>query len=250
MSSTDALRAIFNEFSTLPDEPLDVSPWLERLAASTGLADVYGEAGADGARAFARALDAAEPLGATRREFHIPTAGAQATEAVYLTGHSLGLQPTSTAAAVKVELDKWAARGVAGHFEGALPWASCEEAVVELLGELVGAKNAKLEVAAMNSLTVNLHFLMAAFYRPTATRAAILIEAGAFPSDRYAVASQVRAAAPLPLSAQRTRSHRQSPCYFSFTPPPGPFTDAALHLAHSRVRVNLNPCGVCVSGVW
>lgn len=185
-------RAVFDEFAALPAEPPDVAPWLARLAASTGASDPFGEQGVEGARVFALALDAADPLSAMRHQFHIPKARDDAaTDSVYLTGHSLGLQPVSTAAAVQAELDKWAARGVAGHFEGDLPWASCEEKLVDLLGELVGARNPQLEVAGMNSLTVNLHFLMAAFYRPVAGRAGILIEAGAFPSDRYAVASQI-----------------------------------------------------------
>ncbi len=111
---------------------------------------------------------------------------------VYLAGHSLGLMPASTPAAVKEQLDKWQASGVRGHFEQPLPWAQCEEALTPLLGDLVGAARPEIEVAAMNSLTVNLHLLMAAFYRPSAGRAAILIEAGAFPSDRYAVASQIK----------------------------------------------------------
>jgi kynureninase len=187
-----AARAVFDDFAALPAEPRDLAPWLARLAASTGAADPFGEEDADNARAFALALDAADPLSAMRRQFHIPKAKDDATtDTVYLTGHSLGLQPVSTAAAVQAELDKWAARGVAGHFEGDLPWASCEEKLVDLLGELVGARHPQLEVAGMNSLTVNLHFLMAAFYRPVAGRAGILIEAGAFPSDRYAVASQI-----------------------------------------------------------
>ena len=113
------------------------------------------------------------------------------TEQVYLTGNSLGLQPKSTAAAVTAELQKWAAIGVGGHFTGDLPWAQCEEKLPELLGEVVGAEDAELEVAAMNTLTVNLHMLMAAFYRPSGERSTIIIEAGAFPSDRYAVASQL-----------------------------------------------------------
>jgi kynureninase len=190
--AADGARSVFDDFAALPAEPPDVAPWLTRLAASTGATDPFGQQSAEAARAFALALDAANPLSSVRGQFHIPKAGNDATrDAVYLTGHSLGLQPVSTAAAVQAELDKWAAKGVAGHFEGDLPWASCEEKLVDLLGELVGARNPQLEVAGMNSLTVNLHFLMAAFYRPVAGRAGILIEAGAFPSDRYAVASQI-----------------------------------------------------------
>ena len=142
--------------------------------------------------AFAAAIDAAEPLRGMRGEFHIPPVDGGGEEQAYLAGNSLGLLPKATEAGVKAELDKWAARGVMGHFEGALPWATCEDAIPPLVAELVGAKHPQLEVGAMNSLTVNLHLLMAAFYRPTDGRAAIIIEAGAFPSDRYAVGSQIR----------------------------------------------------------
>ena len=140
--------------------------------------------------AFAKSMDAADELHKFRSEFHMPL-HSDGSEQVYLTGNSLGLQPKSTAAAVTAELQKWAAIGVGGHFTGDLPWAQCEEKLPELLGEVVGAEDAELEVAAMNTLTVNLHMLMAAFYRPSGERSTIIIEAGAFPSDRYAVASQL-----------------------------------------------------------
>ena len=138
-------------------------------------------------------FDAAEPLRHMRGDFHIPLCDdGSGVQQAYLAGNSLGLLPKSTEAGVKGELDKWAARGVMGHFEGALPWATCEDASPPLVAELVGPKHPALEVGAMNSLTVNLHMLMAAFYRPSDGRAAIIIEAGAFPSDRYAVGSQIR----------------------------------------------------------
>ena len=140
--------------------------------------------------AFAAALDDAHPL-SHRNAFHVPAHDA-GNEQAYMAGNSLGLMPKRLAGEVGAEMDKWAARGVMGHFEGALPWATCEEALPPLLADLVGAKDPALEIGAMNSLTVNLHLLMAAFYRPSEGRAAILIEAGAFPSDRYAVGSQIR----------------------------------------------------------
>ena len=118
---------------------------------------------------FAKSMDAADELHKFRSEFHKPL-HSDGTEQVYLTGNSLGLQPKSTAAAVTAELQKWAAIGVGGHFTGDLPWAQCEEKLPELLGEVVGAEDAELEVAAMNTLTVNLHMLMAAFYRPSGER--------------------------------------------------------------------------------
>jgi kynureninase len=129
-----------------------------------------------------------------RGDFHIPPDEATGGEQAYFAGNSLGLQPKGTAAVVKAELAKWAGRGVMGHFEGLLPWATCEDALAAPLAEIIGVppELASLEVGAMNSLTVNLHLLMCAFYRPSEGRAAILIEAGAFPSDRYAVGSQIR----------------------------------------------------------
>ena len=140
--------------------------------------------------AFAAGVDASEPLRAFRSQFHIPPDGSG--QQAYMAGNSLGLMPKDTQTVVQGELDKWARHGVGGHFLGELPWASCEDALPPLLAELVGAKDASLEIGAMNSLTVNLHLLMAAFYRPSAGRGAILIEADAFPSDRYAVGSQIR----------------------------------------------------------
>jgi len=161
----------------------DGRAWLEVLSSAAALPlDSSG---------FADALDASEPLRGFRARFHIPPHGVGGQQA-YMAGNSLGLMPRDAPTAVQREMDKWASRGVSGHFEGALPWAKCEDALPPLLAELVGAKDATLEVAAMNSLTVNLHLLMAAFYKPTAGRAHIIIEADAFPSDRYAVASQIR----------------------------------------------------------
>lgn len=126
-------------------------------------------------------LDAADPLAYIRREFSFPRAAP-----VYMCGHSLGLMPRRAAELVHEELDAWAKLGERGHFEGPR-WLSYHTRVRQSLASLVGAK--PLEVVAMNSLTVNLHLLLASFYRPTPTRATIVIEAHAFPSDRYAVQS-------------------------------------------------------------
>jgi kynureninase len=136
----------------------------------------------------ALALDAADPLARFRSEFHIPMLHGR--EQRYFCGNSLGLQPKATAAAVLTELEDWAAYGVEAHFRGRNPWMPYHHQLREPLAALVGAE--PIEVVAMNSLTVNLHLLMASFYRPTAERPAILIEAGAFPSDRHAVESQLR----------------------------------------------------------
>lgn len=138
--------------------------------------------------AHARALDTADPLRAFRDEFHIPMHGSG--EQRYFCGNSLGLQPKAVRPALIDELDDWAKLGVEGHFHGKHPWMPYHSFVRESLATCVGAS--PTEVVAMNTLSVNLHLLMVSFYRPTAGRNAIVIEAGAFPSDRYAVESQIR----------------------------------------------------------
>lgn len=136
----------------------------------------------------ARALDAADPLSRFRAQFHIPQhAGA---DCIYLTGNSLGLQPKAAAAALQTELDSWAEHGVEGHFRGVHPWAEYHERFARGLAHLTGAQ--EQEVVAMNALTTNLHLLLVSFYRPEGTRRKILAEAKAFPSDRYALVSQIR----------------------------------------------------------
>jgi kynureninase len=140
-------------------------------------------------RSFAEQQDRADPLAKLRNEFRIPRR-TDGSEQVYLCGHSLGLQPKAVAAIVKEELDNWADRAVEGHFESQRPWLSYHECFAPSLARLVGAQ--PLEVVAMNTLTVNLHLMLATFYRPTRERRKILIEKHAFSSDRYAVASQVR----------------------------------------------------------
>jgi kynureninase len=139
-------------------------------------------------RAFAEALDRADALGAYRSRFHIPPRE-DGAEAIYFCGNSLGLQPKSARAYVEEVLDAWARLGVRGHFEGRHPWLPYHEFATGKLARLVGVLPS--EVAAMNSLTVNLHLLMVSFYRPTPERHKILIEEHAFPSDRYAMASQI-----------------------------------------------------------
>ncbi|HKU13694.1 MAG TPA: kynureninase [Steroidobacteraceae bacterium] len=140
-------------------------------------------------RSFAEQQDRADALAKMRDAFRIPVR-ADGTEHVYLCGHSLGLQPKAVGAVVQEELDSWAQRAVDGHFESARPWLTYHERFAASLARLVGAQ--PLEVVAMNTLTVNLHLMLATFYRPTRERPKILIEKHAFSSDRYAVASQVR----------------------------------------------------------
>jgi kynureninase len=136
----------------------------------------------------AAARDATDALAPFRAEFLIPPHGEG--EQLYFCGNSLGLQPRATRQALVDELDDWAGLGVEAHFHGKHPWMPYHAEVREHLAEVVGALPG--EVVAMNSLTVNLHLMMVSFYRPTSERPAILIEKNAFPSDRYAVESQVR----------------------------------------------------------
>jgi kynureninase len=138
--------------------------------------------------AWAQAQDAADPLRAFRDEFLIPPHEDGDTR--YFCGNSLGLQPRAVREAIHAELDYWGELGVEGHFKGRLPWMDYHEFVRDHLAEVVGAQPD--EVVAMNTLGVNLHLMMVSFYRPTPDRHAILIEAGAFPTDRYAVESQIR----------------------------------------------------------
>jgi len=138
---------------------------------------------------FSLGLDASDPLSRLRERFEIP-AGEDGRPQIYLCGHSLGLMPKTARAAVEQELDDWGRLGVAGHFEATTPWYSYHERFRDQGASLVGARPG--EVVMMNSLTVNLHLMLMTFYRPTARRHAVLIEADAFPSDRYAVTSWIR----------------------------------------------------------
>ncbi len=139
--------------------------------------------------AAALALDAADPLAAFRDEFHLP-AGRDGSPQIYLAGNSLGAAPRAAADVVNAELERWAHLGVAGHFAGPSAWVSYHGLLAGSLGRLVGGR--PHEVVAMNSLTVNLHLLMVSFYDPSAARHKILIEEHAFPSDHFAVESQIR----------------------------------------------------------
>ncbi|WP_240099368.1 kynureninase [Thermomonas flagellata] len=138
--------------------------------------------------AHAAALDAADPLRGFRDEFHLPLQAGMPL--AYFVGNSLGLQPKGARAHVEQVLEKWATEAVEGHFTGEAQWMDYHALVRDGLARVVGAQPS--EVVAMNSLTVNLHLLLVSFYRPTRERPAILLEAGSFPSDRYALESQVR----------------------------------------------------------
>jgi kynureninase len=136
---------------------------------------------------YAKKLDQEDPLAKFRDQFHFPTQ-ASGEPHIYLCGNSLGLQAKGVRADIDQELEDWANLGVEGHFDGRDPWYSYHEQFSEHLTEVVGALPD--EIVVMNSLTTNLHLMMVSFYRPTKERYKILIEAGAFPSDHYAVDSQ------------------------------------------------------------
>ena len=138
---------------------------------------------------WAGVMDARDPLAHFRERFHIPRMKS-GEECIYLCGHSLGLQPKSARTYIEQELRDWADLGVEGHFHAKNPWVPYHRLLTEQTAALVGAKPD--EVVVMNSLTVNLHLMMASFYRPDQQRHKILIERGAFPSDQYAVNSQIR----------------------------------------------------------
>lgn len=137
---------------------------------------------------FAKLLDAQDVLAKYRQQFYFPKLNGK--EAIYLTGNSLGLQPKTALAALEQELEDWKNYGVEGHFHGKNPWFHYHKFLTEKAAKVVGAL--PHEVVVMNNLTVNLHLMMVSFYRPTATRYKIIMEAGAFPSDQYAMESQVR----------------------------------------------------------
>jgi kynureninase len=137
---------------------------------------------------FAIAMDESDPLAGYRHKFCFPKT-ASGENCVYLSGHSLGLQPASVHDYIEGELRDWAQLGVEAHFRARHPWMPYHRLLTEQTAELVGAK--PLEVIVMNSLTVNLHLMMVSFYRPTRHRFKIVIEHGAFPSDQYAVKSQI-----------------------------------------------------------
>lgn len=138
--------------------------------------------------AFAQHLDREDPLRSYRDQFLFPQH--QGRPVLYFCGNSLGLQPKSVRTALLAELDQWETHGVEGHFRGEHPWMYYHKFLTSQTARLVGAL--PHEVVVMNTLTVNLHLMMVSFYRPTRERYKIVMEAGAFPSDQYAVESQVR----------------------------------------------------------
>jgi kynureninase len=176
----------------------------------------------------ARRLDREDKLRDFRDKFWIPRRSDGADQ-LYFAGNSLGLQPRALEAEMLAELKTWQEYGVEGHFEGPSPWVSYHERLREPLAELTGAQ--PQEVVAMNSLTVNLHLMMVSFYRPEGRRRRILIEQQAFPSDRYAVESQIR-------------FHGLEPadCLVELAPEPG-----ERHIEESRIEAWLKDHGDTVA---
>jgi len=137
---------------------------------------------------FAKELDGEDPVREFRDKFHLPL-GKDGQPLIYFAGNSLGLMPKAARQIVEEELDNWASLGVDAHHATGTPWYSYHEALREPTARLAGAK--PVEVIYMNSLTVNLHLMLATFYRPTKSRFKILMEEPAFPSDTYAVKTQI-----------------------------------------------------------
>lgn len=138
---------------------------------------------------FAKDCDKNDSLAAFREEFIFPVNEKNQSQ-IYFCGNSLGLQPKSAKEALNIELEDWGKWGVEGHFHGRKPWFHYHKFLTEKAADVVGAK--PIEVVVMNQLTVNLHLLLVSFYRPTKEKYKIIMEAGAFPSDMYAIESQVK----------------------------------------------------------
>jgi len=138
---------------------------------------------------YAQELDKNDELAHYKNQFYIPK-DKEGNDWLYFTGNSLGLQPKTTKDYINQELEDWKNFGVEGHSEAKTPWLPYHEFLTKNMAAVVGAK--PIEVVIMNTLTTNLHLLMVSFYKPTKTKYKIVIESDAFPSDRYAVESQLR----------------------------------------------------------
>jgi kynureninase len=156
-------------------------------------------------QSYAVRLDERDPLREFRERFCLPEAP-DGQPAIYFCSHSLGLQPKAVKPLMEKELENWARLGARGHFEGEIPWYTYQEPLRESAAQLVGAK--PNEVILMNGLTVNLHLMMTTFYRPNAPRYKILMDAPMFPSDLYAVKSQIALAGYNPADALITVNPR------------------------------------------
>ena len=138
---------------------------------------------------YAKKQDSEDSLASFRNKFHIPK-DENGKDVIYLCGNSLGLQPIITSEYIKLVLDDWANLGVEGHTVAQFPWLPYHEFLTENMAKIVGAKPS--EVVVMNTLTTNLHLMMVSFFQPTKTKYKIVVESDAFPSDKYAVESQLK----------------------------------------------------------
>ena len=139
--------------------------------------------------AFAQQCDREDPLAHFRSKFLLPKDD-KGNPQIYLCGNSLGLQPVTTKQYIENELTDWAKHGVEGHTDAEHPWLPYHEFLTNSMAKIVGAKPS--EVVMMNTLTTNLHLMMVSFYQPTKTKYKIVIESDAFPSDKYAMESQLK----------------------------------------------------------
>jgi kynureninase len=138
---------------------------------------------------FAHELDSSDPLSAYRERFYFPKLP-DGPEVIYFTGNSLGLMPKTARAFVEQELDDWERLAVEGHVKAKTPWLPYHEYLTKQTARVIGAK--PVEAVVMNSLTVNLHLMMVSFFKPNGDRRKVVIEKGSFPSDQYAIESQMR----------------------------------------------------------
>lgn len=186
------------------------------------------------AHSYAAQMDAKDTLGVFRNRFHIPLHHSEPV--AYFCGNSLGLVPRATADAVQDELEDWKNLGVEGHFHARKPWFSYHRLLTDSLARLTGAK--PHEVVAMNSLTANLHLLMTSLYRPTADRYRIVIAGNEFPSDRYAVESQVR-----------LHGHDPEQAMIEVAPDPGTYEISTQRLEEAIAQHGESVALVLISGV-
>lgn len=142
----------------------------------------------EASQSFSANMDANDPLAPFKSQFHFPKHGEN--DVIYFCGNSLGLQPKNLAAAIETELASWRELAIGGYFGGTNPWLYYQEYTRSTLAKMMGAQ--ENEITVMNALTVNLHLLMLSFYKPSPTRFMIIMEAGAFPSDQYAVETIVK----------------------------------------------------------
>lgn len=192
-TANDSAEKAIYPFRPLKSRRMEIPSYLQRVAQDAGISDLTSFE-------LAEALEDADPLKHLRDEFFYPKMKTLPhvdlslvnpdDDSIYMCSNSLGLMPKRTKLLMDEQFEKWANMGVFGHFHEPFAWAHSDESVLDGIAKLVGAE--RCEVALMNSLTVNLHILLAAFYQPTPKRYKILIESKAFPSDHYAVESQIR----------------------------------------------------------